>query len=336
MRNAMLAGLQAALTVAICVPLFALSPWSHLVGYASLGALVALFGRFAPARARSGIVLECAFWQSFAVLTMSAATWLEWSSTAKLVFLALACSFYVVICLVRKLGAPGPLIFIFAVGASMTGTLSLSQVLERTAATAVVAACAWLICAATEKLRQPAGEEGLTFPSAPQLPTLDLFLMAVRVAVAALLVVFISDALGMSHPAWAAMGAVAVLQASQLHINMHRAVQRMAGTVLGAALAWVLLVQNPSIWSIVAVLVALQFLTEIVIGINYALGQVLITPMALLMTYLAAPTAAGTAMVAERVVDTVLGAIVGMLIAVLLSRMKERRTLALHHGSRAR
>ncbi|MCB5362348.1 FUSC family protein [Pusillimonas sp. CC-YST705] len=140
----------------------------------------------------------------------------------------------------------------------------------------------------------------------------------------------------MSHPAWAAMGAVAVLQASQLHINMHRAVQRMAGTVLGAALAWVLLVQNPSIWSIVTVLVALQFLTEIVIGINYALGQVLITPMALLMTYLAVPTAAGMAMVAERVVDTVLGAIVGMLIAVLLSRMKERRTLALHHGSRAR
>lgn len=52
-RNATLAGVQAGITAAIALPLFLLSPWSHLIGFASLGALVALFGRFAPARSRN-------------------------------------------------------------------------------------------------------------------------------------------------------------------------------------------------------------------------------------------------------------------------------------------
>ncbi|MGQ3214522.1 MAG: hypothetical protein ACT6U0_02320 [Shinella sp.] len=47
LRNAVLAGFQAAITAEIALPLFHLSPWSHLIGFASLGALVALFGRFA-------------------------------------------------------------------------------------------------------------------------------------------------------------------------------------------------------------------------------------------------------------------------------------------------
>ena len=46
----------------------------------------------------------------------------------------------------------------------------------------------------------------------------------------------------------------------------------MAGTVLGALLAWILLVQESSVWTVVAVLVLLQIATEMVIGVNYAFG----------------------------------------------------------------
>lgn len=105
------------------------------------------------------------------------------------------------------------------------------------------------------------------------------------------------------------MGALAVLQGTHLHINMNRALQRTVGTTVGAVLAWLLLIQDPSVWILIAVLVALQILTE-VIGANYALGQV-VTPMALLMTllmtHLAAPQAGGPAMAPERVLDTLLG-----------------------------
>ena len=76
LRNSTLAGLQAAVTVAIALPIFYLSPWQHLIGFASLGALVALFGRFAPSRKRLRILFLCGLWQVLAVFTMSAAAWL--------------------------------------------------------------------------------------------------------------------------------------------------------------------------------------------------------------------------------------------------------------------
>lgn len=332
-RNAALAGLQAALALGVCVPFFALSPWPHLVGFASLGALIALFGRFAPQRGRLGIVLQCAFWQSFAVFAMSAAVWLGWPQTAKLTLLALFCGFYLLICFKGKFGAPGPLIFIFAVGAAMADSLSFSQVLERTLATAASAGFAWLVCVASEKLRHPPTPER-PFPKSPEQPLSHLLLMAGRVVIAALIVVFASHALGLRYPAWAAMGAVAVMQGASLHISMHRALQRMAGTIVGAALAWLLLAQQPSIWTVISILVLMQFLTEVVIGTNYAFAQILVTPMALLMTHLASPGAAGAAMATERVVDTLLGAAVGMVIAVVFSSIEDRRTLVRHHRSR--
>ncbi|MBV2180385.1 MAG: FUSC family protein [Castellaniella sp.] len=331
-RNSALAGLQAGLTTAICVPLFLLSPWAHLAGFASLGALAALFGRFAPRRSRTGIVLQCAFWQTFAVFAMSATAWLGWPPTAQLALMAISCGFYLLISFRHRFGAPGPLIFIFAVGASMTDTLDLGQVLERTLATAVAAVFAWLICIASESLRHPPTPER-TFPKDPERSLGELGFMAIRVSIAAFIVVYASHALGMNHPAWAAMGAVAVMQGSHLHISMHRALQRMAGTLIGATLAWLLLIQQPPAWPIIVALVLLQLLTEIIIGVNYGLAQTLITPMALLMTHLAAPTAASAAMAPERVIDTILGAIVGMVIALILSNAEDRRSLAHHHQS---
>jgi len=58
------------------------------------------------------------------------------------------------------------------------------------------------------------------------------------------------------------------------------------------------------VWTIIALLLVLQFATELIIGFNYGLGQILVTPMALLMSHLAAPNIAGAALALERVIDT--------------------------------
>lgn len=77
-------------------------------------------------------------------------------------------------------------------------------------------------------------------------------------------------------------------------------------------------------------IVVFQFITEVIIGYNYALGQITITPMALLMTYLAAPAASASEMVIERVFDTMLGAVLGIVFAVVFSTFDDRRYLARH------
>ncbi len=89
LRNSSLAGLQAAATIAIALPLVSLSSWSHLIGFASLGSLVALFGRFAPEAKREWIVFLCAICQTLAVFFMSLATWVGLPLPGQLLLLAL-------------------------------------------------------------------------------------------------------------------------------------------------------------------------------------------------------------------------------------------------------
>jgi hypothetical protein len=327
LRNAVLAGAQAAATAAIVLPLVHMSPWPHLIGFASLGVLVALFGRFAPARGRRRIVFFCGLWQVMTVFVMSGMAWIGAPEAVQLVLLALACGLFLFVCVTGQFGAPGPLIFIFAAGASMATELTLEQLAGRVLATALAAALAWAVCAGTEAFRQlPTAVRPL--PVEPERPLSHRLTAAVRSTAGAGIAIFASHAIGADHPEWAAMGALAVMQGAHLHITMNRAVQRMAGTVLGATLAWLLLLQEPSIWSVIAVLVVLQLLTEIVIGINYAFGQVFVTPMALLMTHLANPQGAGLDIAAERVVSTLLGATIGIAMSVLLSTVDDRRHLA--------
>lgn len=327
LRNATLAGLQAAVTAAIALPLVHLSPWPHLIGFASLGALVALFGRFAPSRRRLRILVLCGLCQVLAVGVMSAAAWLGAPMGLQMLILALACGVFLFVCVTGRFGAPGPLIFVFAAGASMSAGLQFEQVVERMAATAIVAALAWVVCAASEAFHQHPTDDH-RFPQEPHHRLRSRLMAAARSAVGAGMAIFLSTAFGANHPAWAAMGALAVMQGSHLHITMNRALQRMAGTVVGALLAWVLLMQEPSVWIVIAVLVVFQLLTEMVIGINYAVGQVLVTPMALLMTHLGAGQTVGPELAPERVLDTMLGAAVGIIMSVLLSTLDDRRHLA--------
>jgi uncharacterized membrane protein YccC len=84
---------------------------------------------------------------------------------------------------------------------------------------------------------------------------------------------------------------------------------------------------------LVAAIVIFQFITEMVIGYNYALGQVTVTPMALLMTYLASPATA-VDMPVERVLDTLLGAALGIVFAVIFSTVDDRVYLAKHRKMR--
>lgn len=334
LRNAALAGFQAAATAAVALPIVLLSPWPHLIGSASLGALVALFGRFAPRASRGRILILCAFWQTFAVVVMSLATWFGASPAMQLLVLAVCSGLFSFVSVSGQFGPPGPLIFVFAAGASMGPVASGSVVVERAIATASVALIAFAVCALTEVLRQ-LPEDGNSFAVDPRRPAAHRVIAAIRVALGAGVAALSAHALGAVHPAWAAIGAVAVIQGTHLHVSMNRALQRTTGTIIGAVVVWIVLAHDPSVWTIVALLAALQFATEIVIGFNYALGQIFVTPMALLMSQLAAPHASGLGMVPERVLDTLLGAGIGIVLAILCSTLDDRRYLAKHHAARA-
>ncbi|MET0437372.1 MAG: FUSC family protein [Devosia sp.] len=334
LRNAALAGLQASVAIAVAIPLAFASPWPHLVGFAALGALAALFGRFAPEKGRGQIVLWAAICQTSGVGVMSLVVWLGASPELQLALLALLSGVFFFISATGRFGPPGALIFIFAAGAAMGTVDGWQVVVERVAATGGVAILAWQICLATEIFRHKATEER-PLPVEPARPLSHRLTAATRIAVGAGIAALVTHAMGAAHPAWAAMGAVAVIQGSHLHISMNRALQRMMGTVIGALAVWLVLQLDPSVTMVVVLLIGLQFATEVVIGANYGLGQVLVTPMALLMSHLAAPQA-GAGIAPERVFDTLVGVSIGMVIAVLLSTLDDRTYLAEHRATRKR
>ncbi|MDV7083749.1 FUSC family protein [Rhodococcus sp. IEGM 248] len=142
---------------------------------------------------------------------------------------------------------------------------------------------------------------------------------AARIAAAAALAGWICVAMGLEHPLWASMGAMAAMQGFNFSQTVQRGIQRLVGNVAGAVLAAGLIAAAMGYWQTVVVIVVLQTVTELVVIKNYAFASVAITPMALLLTGLGSAVAPDIAV--SRVVDTLIGVVVGVVVsAVAISR----------------
>ncbi|MFF8378478.1 FUSC family protein [Streptomyces sp. NPDC015661] len=123
--------------------------------------------------------------------------------------------------------------------------------------------------------------------------------------------------LGLGHGYWAAISAAAVLHSINVRTAAQRAVQRTLGTVAGLLLALGVLALGPGPVELVLVIVLFEFLLEYVVARNYGLGVVFLTPLALLLTDLAAPAPAG-ALVQDRALSSVLGVGVALCCALMV------------------
>ncbi|WP_377268199.1 FUSC family protein [Peterkaempfera sp. SMS 1(5)a] len=141
--------------------------------------------------------------------------------------------------------------------------------------------------------------------------------IGVRVAVGTALAGWLSMAAGVGRPYWAVVTAASLFQANSL-LSWRRGLQRVTGSLLGLLLFTALvplLHTGPA--AVVLVALLCQFATEATVARNYWLGNVFLTPMALLMTEFAGLQPAGQ-LIADRWLDTVLGAAAGLLACALV------------------
>lgn len=138
---------------------------------------------------------------------------------------------------------------------------------------------------------------------------------ALRMAVASALAGWVAMALGLDHPLWASMGAVATLQGLNYSVSVQRGIQRLVGNVLGALVAVALLSLSLGFWPSAAIVVLLQVAAELLVLRNYTLTTIAVTPMALIMTGLG--TALGPDAAMSRVADTLVGVVLGLLVAAV-------------------
>ncbi|MGY5100953.1 FUSC family protein, partial [Streptomyces sp. 900105245] len=161
--------------------------------------------------------------------------------------------------------------------------------------------------------------------------------IAARTAVGCALAGYASLALGVGRPYWALVTAASLYQAN-VTLTWNRGIQRVVGNLVGvlffAALA-PLAHLHPA--ALVVCCLALNFGAEALIGRNYWLGTVCVTPMALLITEFARAQHPGQ-LITERVADTLVGALVGFAAAVAVTnrRAGDRLEQALTAVDRAR
>ncbi|MDN4160522.1 FUSC family protein [Nocardioides abyssi] len=132
-------------------------------------------------------------------------------------------------------------------------------------------------------------------------------------ALAVLLAGSLATGLGIGHPYWAMVSAVVPLVAADPLRQVVRGVHRVLGTAAGLALSGMLLALDLAPLGTVLVVVALQVAAELLIGRNYAVALVAVTPLALLMIHLVSPVPTSTLLL-DRGVETVIGVVVGLVV----------------------
>ncbi|WP_239694460.1 FUSC family protein [Streptomyces sp. Cmuel-A718b] len=145
--------------------------------------------------------------------------------------------------------------------------------------------------------------------------------------------------LGLGHGYWAAISAAAVLHSVNVRTAAQRAAQRTLGTMAGLLLALGILAARPEPVVLVGVIVVMEFLLEYVVARNYGLGVVFLTPLALLLTDLAAPSPAGD-LVQDRALSSLLGVGIALVCALSVvhdrAAVRARRALAACRAASAR
>jgi hypothetical protein len=326
------AGVAAPLRVGAAVTLVfvvcGLTGHHDIAGFGALGALVAAFCRPDPYPVRVGrlVVLGIAMPVSVGIgATLGVVGGDELLGIAVVALLAGAAAYLV---WTLHIVGPGAVVFVFAaVGAEGFARTAHSAVVAVAATLAgvvvgVIASLApWLLQLIRRSVTgTPVSESSpvrresiwLTLSRAPHR---TLLARAARIAVAGALAAVVAVLLGLAHPMWAAMGAVAAMQGIGYHLTMHRGVQRLLGNLGGALLAAVLLALPLGYWGAVAAIVVLQTVAEIMSTVSYALCSLAVTPMALLMTGLGSGLAPAIAL--DRVLDTGIGILTGLVIAAL-------------------
>lgn len=148
---------------------------------------------------------------------------------------------------------------------------------------------------------------------------------ALRCGGGVLIAGLVTTALGIGHPYWAMVSALVPMAARTFRVQLVRGLHRVIGTGLGLLTTAALLALDPRGLALVLIIAGLQVAAEMLVGRNYAVALVVITPLALLMVHMMAPTPAGV-LLFDRGVETVIGVVTGVLVGYLTRPVGRERT----------
>lgn len=302
-------------SVSILAPLLVLLAIGHLEWsvYAAFGAFTSLYGRERVDRSRLELQTEAAVVQVGCIVlgvlvgTSPHRAWLAVPIAAMVAVLAAARS------ALAGWHPPGALFQVFAF-ASVASVPSRYQDLATAAIVAASSAAFAVLVGALGTLQRRVRGYGVVSMNRPIGGAQEgVWRYALQSGGGVLVAGAIATGAGIGRPYWAMVAAVVPLAARSLGAQLVRGLHRIVGTGLGLAVAWLLLGLDIGGVALVLVIAALQAGGELLVGRNYALALVCVTPLALLMIHLVAPVPTSQ-LIADRGLETLIGAAIGIAI----------------------
>jgi hypothetical protein len=324
--------LRAGISVLVPLMTLVLAGRSDLTVFAAFGAFTSLYGRHHGHVDRTGMQLGAGAAFTLAVgLGVAAAAAPGPHTWVVLVVGALVAVLGQITSDALSWHPPGPLFLVFAF--SVCGSLPDQGLAD--------VPLAMLVAAASAAVSIAIGHVGvlrdLTGWRVPSLPALSLrqalapvgtisrlALLAVTTFVAGL----ICYLAGLDHPYWGMVAAVAAFGGADHASRVVRGLHRVVGTLAGVAVAGLVLGAHPRGVAAVLVIVVLQIGAELLVGRNYALALLCVTPLALMMSQLAHEQPVGPLLL-DRAVSTLVGALLAIGALVVVERMRARRATPL-------
>ena len=116
---------------------------------------------------------------------------------------------------------------------------------------------------------------------------------------------------------WVPLSCAAVMSGPTVIATFHRAVQRMAGTIIGLLIASVILTSVHNGYVIAFIILCLTFITELFIVRNYGLAAIFFTPSALVIAEYTTKVYDFNYFASVRATDILVGSLIGLLGAML-------------------
>lgn len=223
---------------------------------------------------------------------------------------------------IQRWAPPGPMFQIFALGA--TASMPMTGHLMAQGMVVAVAACLWclLINAAERLLWLPSSRREhnpFTRPARQGPPPAHgVAWTAVLYAAVTFVAGAVPTVLGIGHAYWAMITALAVMAVPTAAARLGRGLQRLAGTVIGIGLGWLLLATHPSALVALVLVACLQFCIEMYILRNYAIASIFITPLVIVMASMAHNTTENE-LLFERALQTLIGCGIGFAATVIVA-----------------
>ena len=287
--------------------------------YASFGALSSLYGRFHYYGDRVRMQLGAGLIFLSVMLLGTLLAILNTDTSVRIMTLALVATLVTGIVGGYKWHPGGATFAVFAAGAvaTMPGEwINLAQIFVVTSAAALFS----VILTATLGLLRTGSWAKVFRPIRPAVFQAD-WSVAVTVGVGALLAGLIGQTFDDDHWYWAMVAASVVLAGAATTSRVTRSIQRFIGTTLGVLMAGALLGLELPTLAVIGVVIVLQAVAELLIGRNYGVGMLAVTPLALLMVSLSNPIEPQI-LVADRVFETFIGSFVGTGVALVSAKLR--------------